>query len=155
MAKQIVRRKLEDNVYLPREFHAQLSGQIEYLDVKYGEDAARRYLRQLASAFYAPLAQAVKERGLIALKERFEKIYELEGGKINISFSENEMIVEVEACPAVMFMREHGQPVTRLFYETSKTTYDTVCEGTPFAYELVQYDNQTGRSTQRFYRREA
>ncbi len=155
MTKQTMRRRPEDNDYLPLEFHGQLSGQLEYLEEKYDEDAVRRYLWQFAVHFYAPLTEMLRQRGLIALKERFERIHELEGGRISISFSEDEMVVEVEACPAVTFMRNHGQRVARLFYETGKTTYEAICDGTPFASELVQYDPETGRSTHRFYRRQA
>jgi hypothetical protein len=155
MTKQTIRRRPEDNEYLPLEFHGQLSGQLDYLEEKYGEDAVRRYLWQFASHFYAPLTQTLKERGLVALKERFETIYALEGGTISICFSEDEMVVEVEACPAVTFMRAHGQHVARLWYETSKTTYAAICDGTPFASEMVRYDPQTGQSTHRFYRRAA
>ena len=51
-------------------------------------------------------------------------------------------------------MRKNGYPVARLFHETTKTVNETFCEGTPYAFELVEYDMQTGRSVQRFYRRQ-
>ena len=85
----------------------------------------------------------------LTLKERFEKVYQLEGGKIRIDCSEDQMTVEVEACPAVTFMRRNNLPVAELFNETIKTTYETICEGTPFAVELLEYDAQTGRSIMR------
>jgi hypothetical protein len=153
MATLVMQRKAADNPYLPLEFHGQLSGQLDYLEQKFGEDAVRRYLWQFATAFYAPLKQAVKERGLVALKERFETIYKLEGGKIQISFNEDEMVVFIEACPAVTFMRAHHQPVARQFSETLNTTYAAVCEGTPFAFEMLDYDMEMGRSHVRFFRR--
>jgi len=63
------------------------------------------------------------------------------------------MILDVEACPAVMHMKEHGYKVARLFGETVRTVNETICDGTPFAAELLEYDNNTGRSRQRFFRR--
>ena len=153
MAKQTIRRTAANNVYLHKDFHGALSTGIEYLDQQYGPEAVRAYLRQFSSTFYAPLTQALQERGLSALQEHFERIYRLEGGKIQIAFSEDEMILEVEACPAVTHMRQHGYPVARLFYETTKTVDEAICEDTPFLSELLRYDEQTGRSTVRFYRR--
>ena len=37
--------------------------------------------------------------------------------------------------------------------ETIDTVNRAICHGTPFASELVEYDEWTGRSIQRFYRR--
>lgn len=62
-------------------------------------------------------------------------------------------MLKVKACPAVMHMRENGYPVARLFHETTKTVNEALCEGTPFEAELAEYDEETGRSVQRFYRR--
>ena len=155
MAKQTMRRRASDNIYLHKDFHGALSTGIEYLDQKYGPEAVREYLRQFACAFYAPLTQALKERGLIASKEYFERIYELEGGQIGISLSDDEMVLEVAACPAVTHMRQQGYVAARLFHETTKTVNEAICEGTPFSAELLEYDEQTGRSKVRFFRRES
>ena len=43
--------------------------------------------------------------------------------------------------------------VASMFYETTKTVNETLVEGTDFAAELVEYDDETGHSVQRFYRR--
>ncbi len=153
MVKEVMRRKAGDNPYLHKDFHGALSEGIDYLHRHYGPEAVREYLRQFAAAFYAPLTQAVKERGLVALKEHFEKIYILEGGEYQLQFSDDEMILTVKACPAVTHMRKEGYPVAELFYETTKTVNETICEGTAFTAELVEYEPRTGRSVQRFFRK--
>jgi hypothetical protein len=155
MAKQVMRREASDNVYLHKDFHGALSAGIEYLHDHYGEDAVREYLRRFTNSFYAPLKQELSKRGLIALKEHFERLYQTEGGEVQIAFSPDELTVEVAACPAVTHMREHGYQVARLFSETTRTVNEALCEGTAFAAELAQYDEQSGRSVQRFYRRGA
>lgn len=154
MAKEIIRRTAQDNEYLHKDFHGALSTGIEYVEKHFGEAAVREYLRQFASAFYAPLTADLKERGLIALQEHFGSTYQEEGGKAAITLDDDELRIEVETCPAVSHMREHGYPVARLFHETTKTVNEAICEGTPYAAELVAYDDQTGGSIQRFYRRE-
>jgi hypothetical protein len=153
MAKEVMRRKASDNQYLHKDFHGSLSCGIEYLRRHYGNEAVREYLRDFARDFYSPLTTDLKARGLIALKEYFEKMYKTEGGEIDTLLSADEFILKVHACPAVMHMRKNNYPVSPLFYETSKTVNETICEGTDFAAELVEYDEATGRSIQRFYRR--
>ena len=153
MAKQVMHRRAADNVYLHQDFHGALSAGIDYLQQHYGEEAVRQYLRQFTNAFYAPLKEDLKQHGLIALKEHFEKLYELEGGTVQMDLSEDELIIQVKACPAVTHMRQRGQPVAHLWYETTRTVNEALCAGTQFAAELLEYDEQTGRSQQRFYRR--
>jgi len=155
MAKQVMKRRAADNQYLHKDFHGALSAGLDYLAEHYGRQAVRDYLRLFALTFYAPLREQLQRRGLVALKEHFEEIYRIEGGHIGIDFSENRMIISVEACPAVMHMREHGYEVSPLFNETTKTVNEAICEGSEFTAELVEYDAETGRSVQRFVRRES
>ncbi|HUT95340.1 MAG TPA: hypothetical protein VMY37_38150 [Thermoguttaceae bacterium] len=153
MAREVIRRTAQDNRYLHKDFHGALSVGLEYVEHHFGEEAVRDYLRQFARAFYAPLAADLKRRGLVALEEHFGKVYAEEGGEVRISLSEDELRIEVEACPAVTHMRERGYPVARLFRETTRTVNETICEGTPYTAELLDYDDRTGRSIQCFRRR--
>lgn len=152
MPKEVIHRTAGDNLYLHKDFHGALSVGLDYLREHFGDEAVRDYLRQFTRSYYAPLAEAIRQRGLVALKEHFERIYADEGGKLTIHLSDDELRIDVEACPAVMHMREHGYPVSPLFHETTKTVNETICEGTPFSAELIDYDAQTGRGTQRFFR---
>lgn len=153
MVREIIKRTARDNEYLHKDFHGALSVGLEYLEEHYGEASVRAYLRQFAMGFYAPLKADLERRGLVALAEHFGKLYETEGGRIEVTLSDDELRLAVEACPAVAHMRERGYPVSPLFYETTKTVNEAICEGTPYAAELVEYDEQTGRSIQRFSRR--
>lgn len=153
MTKQTMRRRASDNDYMHKDFHGALSAGIEYLDRHYGTEAVREYLRRFALSFYAPLIADIKKRGLVALKEHFEAIYAREGGRIRTTLTEDELILEVETCPAVMHMRDHGYTVAEHFSETERTVNAALCEPTPFDAELVEYHPHTGRSVQRFYRR--
>ena len=63
------------------------------------------------------------------------------------------MVVRVDACPAVMHMRKQEYPVARLFVETVRTVNEVLCEGTLFSAELLGYEEETGRSVQRFLRK--
>ena len=153
MTKEVMERNASDNEYLHKDFHGALSNGLTYLAQRYGEQAVRDYLRQFALPFYAPLTEDIKNRGLKALQEHFEKIYATEGGEIEIDFTEECMELRVKRCPAVTHMREKGYQISPLFYETERTVNKTICEGTPFEAELVEYDTETGKSVQRFSRR--
>ncbi len=153
MSKDTMSRRGSDNVYLHKDFHGALSAGIEYLEVNYGAEAVRDYLRRFTRAYYALLIDQIKTRGLVALKEHFERIYAIEGAAVQIDLSEDELTVRAGECPAVAHMRSHGYPIARLFVETTRTVNEALCEGTPFQAELLDYDDQTGGGTQRFTRR--
>ena len=155
MTREAMRRKASDYVYLHKDFHGALSNGIQFIHEKYGAEAVRQYLRQFVVTYHAPLKAEIKQRGLVALKDHFEKMYRLEGGVIHLACSDDELRLEVKACPAVTHMREKGYPVAELFVETTRTVNEALCEGTPFAAELVRYDEADGHSIQRFYRRPA
>lgn len=153
MTKKAMERKATDNEYLHKDFHGAMNLGLRYLDEKYGADAVREYLRQFARAYYKPLIDDLRKRGLVALKEHFERIYRIEGAPISLTLAEDELVLDVPACPAVTHLRRRGAAVSPRFVETTRTVNETLCEGTPFAAELVEYDASTGSSRQRFYRR--
>jgi hypothetical protein len=153
MAKEVMRRQASDNEYLHKDFHGALSAAIEYLDERYGEEAVRDYLREFTTTFYAPLIREIARRGLAPLRDHFQRVYEREGGAAELRLTEDELLIRVTACPAVTHMRQNGYRVARLWVETTRTVNEALCEGTPFAAELVEYDDQTGASVQRFFRR--
>jgi hypothetical protein len=155
MPTEVMRRKPADNLYHHPDFHGGMSCGIEYLHKNYGPQAVRDYLRQFTLAFYAPLREKFRQRGLEVLKEHFEELYKNEGGKIEIRCTPDELVIDVAFCPAVVHLRKRNLPVARMFSESTRTVNETLCEGTPFAAELIGYDEQTGRCTQRFYRRKS
>ena len=152
MSKQVMDSRASDNEDLHKDFHGALSAGIAYLHKHYGGQAVRDYLVQFTRAYHGPLRDRLQREGLSALKEHFERIYEIEGGQIEIEFSKEQMTLKVQSCPAVTHMRKEGQAVAELFEETTKTVNEALCEGSEFFAELVEYDRQSGRSVQRFSR---
>lgn len=151
--KETMSRRAAGNIYFHPDFHGALSCGIEYLHEHYGEDAVRGYIREFTLTFYAPLRKALREKGLVALKDHFAAVYRQEGGGAQFELSDDGLVIRMAACPAVRHMRARGYPVARLFHETTRTVNEALCEGTPFVAELLEYDPRTGRSVQRFSRR--
>jgi len=153
MPKEILDRRAADNEYLHQDFHGAFSVGLQYLDDKYGAEAVRRYLRDFTLSYYAPLIAEIQSRGLPALREHFEKIYRDENAEIEISGDENELLIRVAACPAVMHIQKNNYLLARLFGESTRVVNETLCEDTPFFAELLNYQPETGAGTQRFARR--
>lgn len=148
-----ITRRASDNEYLHRDFHGALSAGLDYLAARFGDQAVRDYLAGFARAFYAPLAESLRARGLAALRDHYRHLFEKEGGDAVFALSSDELRVEVRVNPAVTHMRRHGYTVSPLFHETVATVGRAICEGTPFDAELLAYDAESGRYTQRFFRR--
>jgi len=154
MPKQVMTRKAGDNVYLHKDFHGALSNGIDFIHERYGAEAVRDYLRQFADAFYAPLKNDLVRRGLIALKEHYDKVFQEERGQARFTLSDRELRIEVEMNPAVQHMRAQGYPVAILYSETIRTVGEALCAGTPFAVKMLAYDEVSGRYTQLFFRKD-
>ncbi len=103
--------------------------------------------------YYSLLTKKLQQKGLKALKDHFIGIYGAEGAECEVEESAEKLIITVLRCPAVRHIRKMGLAVSPLFYETTKTVNETICEGTPFQAELLEYDSETGRSVVRFSRR--
>ena len=146
-------RQASDNDYLHKDFHGALNQALIYLERNFGAGAVREYLRQFAQAFYAPLTRELKDRGLAALKAHLERLYRTEGAEFTIVFSADELVLRVAACPAVGHIRKLGLAVSPHFAETTRTVNAAICEGTPFAFELLEYDPESGRRVERYSRR--
>jgi hypothetical protein len=155
MPTEIMRRTATENVYHHPDFHGALSCGLEYLQDHYGPESVKDYLRDFVTAFYAPLKKELQTRGLEALREHFTKLYNDEGGDARITLNADVLLIEVAACPAVMHMRRKNYPVARMWSETTRTVNEVLCDGTAYAADLVSYDEATGRSVQRFFRRPA
>ena len=153
MSKEIITRNASDNEYLHMDFHIALNYGIDYLHKKFGEGSVTEYLKQFANSFFAPLKKSLNERGLIAIKEHYEEIYKIEGAEFNMNLSRNELIIHLSASPAVMHIKANGHLISELFHETITTINKTICQDTPFEFELLEYNKGNGASIQRFYRR--
>ena len=151
--KEIMRRRSADNAYRHQDFHGALNQALIYLEENFGESAVRDYLRQFARNFYAPLTAELRARGLAALKAHLDNIYALEGAAFEIACGPDELVLTVAACPAVGCIRKLGLPLSAHFDETERAVNAAICEGTPFKFELLEYDPESGRSVQRFSRR--
>jgi hypothetical protein len=154
MPKKTITQKTSENPYFHKDFHIALNYGIDYLHKKFSEEAVREYMAQYANAYYSPLKKALKEKGLLAIKNHYEEIYKIEGAVFDISFSRDELIIHLSASPAVTHIKANGHPVSDLFRETVATVNKKICDDTPYDIELFEYDDGNGAYRLRFFRRE-
>ena len=149
MPREVMERMASDNEYLHRDFHGALSNALIYLEERFGEEAVREYLHRFARAYYAPLREELAGRGLPAIADRLRRVCAAEGGEVRLDLREDELLVQVTACP---HMRAQGYRVSPLWRETIRCTNEAICEGSPWRYELLEYCDETGASRGRFFR---
>ncbi|NLJ41280.1 MAG: hypothetical protein GX352_06710 [Clostridiales bacterium] len=155
MAKKVMDRRAADNKYLHRDFHVSGDLGIEYVGKRFGDNGVKEYLRRFATAFYSPLVEDIKERGLVALKEHIENIYEIEEAPevLKTTLEEEELLVEVSQCPAIAYMKSIDYTPSKWYIEQTRTVNETIADNADLGFELISYDDETGKTAYRFFRR--
>lgn len=155
MAVKVMDRRSADNKYLHRDFHVSGDNGLRYVGTHYGDNGVKEYLRRFAASYYAPLVKAVQEKGLSALKEHIEHIYEIEEASdaIKITITENELLVEVSYCPAIAYMKSIGYEPSKWYIEETRTVNETIADNADLGFELIFYDDKDGKAAYRFFRR--
>ena len=154
MPRQVMDRRASENEYLHRDFHGALSSALIYLEDRFGPEAVNEYLAGFARNFYEPLREQLRSEGLPAVAERLRHVYAEEGAQVRIELAKDELVARVDTCPAVAHMRKQGYEVSPLWHETLNAVNEAICEGSDYAFELLEYEPSTGASVCRFFRRE-
>jgi hypothetical protein len=154
MTKQAIIQKSSDSTYYHPDFHIVFNYGIEYLHNNFGDEAVREYLIKFANTYFAPLKKALIDRGLLAIKEHYEKIFQIEDAKFSLNISGNELMIHLSESPAVMYIKEKGHTLTPLFHETVSAVNKEICKNTLYECELLEYKNENGAYQLRFFKRE-
>jgi hypothetical protein len=156
MPREFMQRDAADNRYHHPDFHGALSSALDYLARRFGPDAPADYLRQFTLGYYAPLRRRIREGGLAPLAEHWQQVYRAEGGSAEIDHDRaaETLTVRVAACPAVAHMRRCGYKVSDFWPQTTEAVNHALVEDTPYRFELVEFDADTGGGVQCFRRRE-
>ena len=143
-----------DNVYMHKDFHGALGYAIKYLDETLGEEATREYLTQVGKTYFAPLSERLRGQGLSALENHWRKTFGEEGGRFDLRYEGDVLVLEVKECPAVAHMKAHNQFSTERFCETTVVVNETVCGAAGYECECT-YVPGAGTCVQRFWKKGA
>ena len=155
MAKLVMDRKASDNKYLHRDFHCSMDVGINYVATKYGDNGAKEYLTDFAKTYYAPLIEDAKKRGMIAIKEHIENIYEIEEASevLSTELTDTELRVKVSECPAIRYFKKCGHKVSPYYVLSTSTVNETIATEANLGFQLISYDPEDGKAEYRFFKR--
>jgi hypothetical protein len=146
-------RRAADNKYLHRDFHISMNMLMGYISAEYGEAALTEYLKRFSSAYHSPLKQRLKTEGLAAMEKYLNDIYKKEEWPVDIKYEDNALVVIQDGCPGMSRIREKGYEPVKQYIETYTTIYETLCEGTPYEYDMDYFKPGNGACRQVFKRR--
>lgn len=132
-----------------KDFHGALSYGIQYLHDRAGDEGVKAFFSSLASTVYRPLVDDLRERGLPALREHWQRIFDLEGGAVEFAMDGDALVLTVHRCPAIAHMREHGYAIAPNFCEHTRIVNEAICKAAGYA-ASVDYNQEEGRCVQRF-----
>lgn len=139
--------KAEDNKYLHRDFHFHGDLALRYLGEHFGENGVRNFLTEYANHYYAPQIEDAKTRGLIALKEWIERVYEIEEAShlLKCDLSEDCLAVHISESPAISHLRSTGTEPCKYYIEQTRTLYSAIADSLGYSFNLDYYDD-TGKA---------
>jgi len=134
-----------------KDFHGALSFGLKFLEEHYGEEGMREFLEGLAESVYAPLVRDLRTRGLAALRDHWQTVFDIEEGDVAIRMDGDVLVLEVRRCPAISHMQDRGYGIAEHFCEHTRIVNEAVCRAAGYD-ASVEYDQGTGRCVQRFRR---
>ena len=145
--------KADDNKYLHRDFHFHGDLALRYLGKNFGDNGIKSFLTDYVNNFYSPQIADAKERGLIAIKEWIEHIYEVEEASelIHFELSENELKVNIDKSPAIEYLRTTNYQVSKYYIEQTRTLYCAFADSVGLGFSLEYYDTD-GKAEFRFFK---
>ena len=152
--KEVMDMTAEDNKYLHRDFHLSGDFALSYCGEKYGDNGVREFLYNFAQLNYASVIEDCKKRGMIAIKEKLEQVYETEEASdvLHTELKEDELIVTIDKSPVIEYMASLGQKPSKYYIEETRTVYAAIADGCDLGFELYYY-NEDGGCQFRFFKR--
>lgn len=145
----ILDRKSSDNEYLHKDFHGALCFAIKYLDDNFGPESSAEYLKQVGESYFMPLSAQLKNKGLPALANHFQDIFEKENSRFSIRYENEMLILQVHECPAISHLKKNNQLFTERFCETTVVVNDTICKNAGYSCSCT-YEPGQGTCVQKF-----
>lgn len=148
MAKLVMKREPKDNKYLHKDFHISLDNGLTYVGNNYGQKAVIELVENFSNQYYKPLFEDFEKRGLIAIKDWIEKTYQTEEATdaVELNFSDNELAVKINYCPAVKYMMKTGKKPSEWYVELTRTVNAIIAKKCGLKFIMGDYDQDTGKT---------
>lgn len=155
MPVKVMKRSSSDNKYLHKDFHISGDMGLKYVGEKYGDNGVKEYLRRFTTSYHSPLIESIKNKGLGTLEKYIKDIYMTEESPevLKTTLTEKDLLVEIECCPAIAYMKSKGHIPSKWYIEETRTVYETIADNSDLGFELLSYDIDSGKTSYRFFRR--
>lgn len=149
----VLRTTAEDYKYLHPGFHRSMALGASFVMNHYGADGLKEYLTQFALAFHVPLLAAIKEKGLTAIAEYMQWLYDIEEAPdaLKMEQTDKDLLITIHYCPAVKFLKNENFPLDESFACCTSMVYDALAEASGLGFEMIRYDHDTGAAQFRFF----
>ena len=134
-----------------KDFHGALSYGLQFVEDNYGREGLDDFLSRLAESIYLPLVDGIRARGLDALREYWQTIFEMEQGEFEMCMQDDALVLRVHRCPAICHMKECGYAIAEHFCEHTRIVNEAVCKAAGCR-SSVEYDQRAGSCVQRFWK---
>lgn len=135
------------------DFYFAVNATFRFILRHHGEDALRKYWRDIGSGYYKPVSERWKERGFAGVTEYWRAFFRGEpGAEVEVVGSQDEVRLEVKRCPAIRHLREHGREIVPNFCQQCYFVNEAIAEP---AGMTVRVCGGNGCCTQRFMKRTA
>lgn len=150
--EKILDCKQSENEYLHMDFHGALCYAIKYLDDNFGEQATEEYLAQVGKTYFKPLSESLKKYGLTALETHWQSLFQKEGGEIKMYYQDDQLVLEVDQCPAVAHLKKIGMFFTERYCQSTVVVNRTICREAGYRCSC-EYQSGEGKCMQKFWRK--
>ena len=149
----VLRTTAEDYKYLHPGFHRSMALGASFVMKHYGMDGLKEYLTQFTRAFHVPLLKAIQEKGLSAIAEYMQWLYDIEEAPdaLEVAQTEKDLLITIHYCPAVKFLKNEDFPLDESFACCTSMVYDALAEASGLGFEMIRYDHDTGAAQFRFF----
>ena len=104
-------------------------------------------------AFHVPLLAAIKEKGLTAIAEYMQWLYETEEAPDALEMAQTgqDLLITIRYCPAVKFLKSREFPLDESYEYCTSMVYEALAEASGLGFEMIRYDHDTGAAQFRFF----
>lgn len=135
------------------DFYFAINATFRFILRHHGEEALRKYWRDIGSSYYKPVSEQWRERGMAGVVEYWRAFFKAEpGAEVEVNESQDEVKLEVKTCPAIRHLREHGREIVTEFCQHCYFVNEAIAEP---AGMTVRVCGGNGSCTQCFLKRDA
>jgi predicted ArsR family transcriptional regulator len=123
----------DGNVHL--DFHGATNTTIEFIINNYGHDVMDQIFRKVGKEVYADIREHLSAGNSGELVKHWKHFFDREGADYTIDINEDEIVLNVNYCPAYHHVKKIAPKVSEHFCDQTIQVNYALAEGSPFVIE--------------------